>query len=61
MKSVENKMMRRGGTEASQEGREFAQLASLTKSKNVVFSHLMETTGNSYLEAMCVMNLSKSD
>jgi len=61
LKSVENKMMRRGGTEASQEGREFNHLASLMKSKNVVFSHLMDTTGNSYLEAMYVMNLSKSD
>jgi len=37
LKSVENKMMRRGGTVASQEGRDFAHLASLMKSKNVVF------------------------
>ena len=37
LKSVENKMVGRGGAIASQEGRDFAHLASLMKPTNVVF------------------------
>ena len=53
--------MRRGGTLASIEASEFNHLTSLLKSKNVVFSHLMDSTGDSYLEAIYVMNLTASD
>ena len=37
LNSDENETMCRGGTRASHEGRDFAHLASLMKSKNVVF------------------------
>ena len=58
MRGVENKIARRGETE---EGKDFAHLRNLLKSKNVVFAHLMTSAGDSYLEAIYVMNLSQSD
>ena len=61
LNKIENHMMRRGGTLASIEASEFNHLTSLLKSKNVVFSHLMDSTGDSYLEAIYVMNLTASD
>ena len=61
LKQIENHIMRRGGTIASIEAGEFNRLTSLLKSKNVVFSHLMDSTGDSYLEAIYVMNLTASD
>ena len=61
LNQIENHMMRRGGTIASIEASEFNRLTSLLKSKNVVFSHLMDSTGDSYLEAIYVMNLTASD
>jgi hypothetical protein len=61
LKTMENQMMRRGGTIASAEASEFKQLTSLLKSTNVVFSHLMKSTGDSYLEAIYVTNLTASD
>ena len=60
LKSVENKMMRRSGTVPNPEGSGFKHLTALLKSKNVVFAHLMDSTGDSYLEAIYVMNLSAS-
>ena len=60
LKKVENHMMRRGGTIASIEASEFKRLTSILKSKNVVFAHLMDSTGDSYLEAVYVMNLTAS-
>ena len=61
LKQVENHMMRRGGTIDSAEASEFKRITSLLKSKNVVFAHLMDSTGDSYLEAVYVMNLTASD
>ena len=60
LKKVENHMMRRGGTIESMEASEFKRLTSILKSKNVVFAHLMDSTGDSYLEAVYVMNLTAS-
>ena len=54
-------MTRRGGTIASVEASDFKRLTSILKVKNVVFSHLMDSTGDSYLEAIYVMNLSASN
>jgi hypothetical protein len=54
LKKVENQMMRRGGTA---EGSDFKRLAQLLMSKNVAFSHLMDSTGKSYLEAIYVMDV----
>ena len=61
LKTVQNKMLRRSGTVPTPEGGDFKRLALLLKSKNVVFAHLMNTTGDSYLEAMYVMNLADSN
>ena len=61
LKQVENHMMRRQGTIASAEASEFKRITSLLKSKNVVFAHLMDSTGDSYLEAIYVMNLTASN
>ena len=61
LKDMENRMTRRGGTIASAEASDFKHLTSILKSKNVVFSHLMDSTGDSYLEAIYVMNLTASN
>ena len=61
LKSVQNKMLRRSGTVPTPEGGDFKRLAAILKSKNIVFAHLMGTTGDSYLEAMYVMNLADSN
>jgi hypothetical protein len=61
LKQVEDHMMRRGGSLASTEASQFKRIASLLKSKNVVFAHLMDSTGDSYLEAIYVVNLTASD
>ncbi len=61
LKQVVKKMTRRGGTIPSPEGSDFKHLASLLKIKSVVFSHLLSSTGDSYLEAIYVMNLTASD
>ena len=61
LKQMENQMKRRGGTIASTEASDFKKLTSILKSKNVVFAHLMDSTGDSYLEAVYVMNLTASN
>ncbi len=53
--------MRRSGTNNLTEGKEFKQLAPLLKAKNKVVAHLMNSTGDSSLEATYVMNVASSD
>jgi len=40
---------------------DFAKVAKLLASKNVIFSNLMDMSGNSYLEAIYLMNIFTSD
>ena len=70
--SVEDMLLRRGegkrggdvkGTKKENKttAADFAKVVRLLASKNVIFAHLMDMSGNSYLEAIYLMNMFDSD
>ena len=72
LQSVEDMLLRRGegkrggdkkGTKKENKttAADFAKVAKLLVSKNVMFANLMDMTGNSYLEAIYLMNIFDSD